>query len=284
MKFKSYRKIASFIATTAFAVVAPQGTIWASGGIKGIVVGPTGKPIPNAEVVVSQLNSAPLVSQTGPRGDFSMALHPGDTILARYQNLGTPVVVTYSGQKSLVIRLKAGALCTIKGQVTSEDGTPVADAWVKVFIKTNGSDLGLETAHTDIQGAYSLPAVYQNSTYYVQAAGPVHDRMKSADFFIHPAQTIHTMPLTLMFADDFAGGVILGPDGNPYFGAVITRENGTSGITFKTDESGRFMMNNVPRKRVHIFIQTSIGNVTEADLKAGISDNVVRLPDKAIPK
>jgi len=92
------------------------------------------------------------------------------------------------------------------------------------------------------------------------------------------------MPLTLSFADSFAGGIVLDPQGNPYYGAVLSRDGNDYGLTFKTDESGRFMMKNVPRNKVHVFVQTGIGNYTQVDLKCGISDNVVRLPETAMPK
>ena len=76
----------------------------------------------------------------------------------------------------------------------------------------------------------------------------------------------------------FAGGQIVDQDGNAYVGAVISFTPGPAVVT-TTDESGHFMIKNITGRRIHIYIQTSLGHYTGADLICGIADNVIRISE-----
>ncbi|MEZ5418601.1 MAG: TonB-dependent receptor [Vicinamibacterales bacterium] len=94
--------LAAWLALSALAAAAPVG---------GQVVGPDGRPVAGATVVLSGTSAAPVTVQTGDDGRFQADLPPGSvTVRAFAAGLDAPPVRTSAGQTGLVLTLAIRAV------------------------------------------------------------------------------------------------------------------------------------------------------------------------------
>jgi hypothetical protein len=133
---------------------------------------------------------------------------------------------------AVYVRLKAAAPAWIRGRVTSDDGAPAADAWVRA----SRSDLlpaplGAPPILTDADGRFSLAAV-PGVPYMLMVASPFGDAQ------IHGVETGQEVLVRVLAAASLAGRVQTAQGGPvPEFTLLYRAEHASSGYALQARSS-----------------------------------------------
>jgi protocatechuate 3,4-dioxygenase beta subunit len=146
--------------------------------IHGRVLGPDGRPVPGAEVIV--LPSWRII-KTGAEGEF--ALEPAEVKLrARQGDLATERAGKPSTEGEVVLRLKEDILASVTGLVTDATEKPVADAHVGLFVGVYGQwpPVG-NGVTTDAEGRYRFASLWPHQIYQVAVRQKSEGREPGSD-------------------------------------------------------------------------------------------------------
>jgi hypothetical protein len=243
----------------------------------GLVQSPDGKPVPGAEIIDIQPNSAyTTISDAAGHFVVTPRPQPGSTIISRKGDLSTTVSYTYNAEDKVTLNLTKGGLCTIKGQVKNPDGSPIANANVALYLSKQGSLIGFDQVISDAQGQYTLSDIYGNQTYKVSANAPGCANASTDPAEVATGQTIQFPTLVLQPADSFVGGTVVDSTGNPVANAVVRAGNNYN-QPVTTDKAGHFMLKNVPRDKTTVLATGPDGSFAGTQLPSGRGDNILYL-------
>jgi protocatechuate 3,4-dioxygenase beta subunit len=254
-------------------------TLYMPSPVSGTVLGPDGVPVAGAKVTANVSQYAAETFITDSTGQFTIAspgLKPKTQLMAFSGTMSTAAPVVYNGEAQLTLRLSKGGLCIITGKIQDTNGNPIANASVKLIRQGSQVSGELESALTDGQGKYTFSPIYGNSKYRVMTSPQGYGSGNSEQFDAAADQTVQAPTLKLGIADAFVGGTVVDAKGTPVAGVGVTDQDITS-ISGTTDQSGHFMLKNVPRGKTNVFAMAQDGSIADADLVTGRGDNIMYL-------
>lgn len=222
--------------------------------LEGTVTGPGDKPVANALVIARTSTADPLQpgvsTRTDSNGRFQLQLRSSasHSVWVEAQGLAHRDFSSVQPGTYLKITLDKGG--TIVGTVREgSSGAPISGARIEaliagairaipLFLVPDQPEAGSVTAMTDGAGRYRLEGLGRG-LYDIAAVGRSYGRARQTS--VKPGSKVDLF----LFPGSSLSGNIVGPDGKPLEGAIVTAEGGTS-PSFpetpgaKTDPRGRF--------------------------------------------
>ncbi len=247
--------------------------------VRGIVVGPTGKPIAGAKVTATGQSQQEQDTEqvTDAHGRFTFdapGLMPDMRLYAAGGGLSTPAgTPAADGSKPLTLRLAAHAGVVVRGRVVSADGKPVAGATATLYREhASGQDgIGVGTAKTNTAGQYQFAPAVPDATYQVgvQAEGFGYQFTKQSKKAA--GTVIGFAPLALPRTDSFVGGTVLDVNGRPISGADVSLMSAGDTHT-QTDAEGRFHLAGATRNKAIVEVRAAQGRYASIQVASGRDD------------
>ncbi len=249
--------------------------------VRGIVVGPTGKPVAGAKVTAAGQSQQEQDAQqvTDAQGRFSFdapGLMPDMRLYAASGGLSTPTgTLAADGSavgKPATLRLASHAGLSVLGRVVGADGKPVAGASATLYREhASGQDgIGVGTAKTNAAGRYQFTPVVPDATYQVgvQAEGFGYQFTKQSRA---SGPLLHFAPLALPRTDSFVGGTVLDVNGRPIAGADVSLMSASDKHT-QTDAQGRFHLAGATRGKAIVEVRAAQGRYASIQVGSGRDD------------
>ncbi len=246
--------------------------------VRGLVVGPTGKPVAGAKVTAAgqsqQEQDTEQVTDTHGRFTFDTpGLMPDMRLYAAGGGLSTPAgTPAADGSRPLALHLTTHASLVVRGRVTTSDGRPVAGAGATLYREhASGQDgIGVATAKTNAAGQYLFTPAVPDATYQVgvQADGYGYQFTKQSKAV---GMLMSFAPLALPRTDSFVGGTVVDKDGKPIAGADVSLMSGTDKHT-QTDAQGRFHLAGATRGKAIVEVQAAQGRFASIQVASGRDD------------
>jgi len=260
--------------------------------LKGKVVDPDGHPVADASVLTSS-DDLPMVQRialaTGADGTFQTFPMPRTGRLqfrARFQDLATSkaLVVNLASHGDVVIQLGKNALASISGRVLDPQSQPIKGAEIDLIIGIGRNAFRQTGGITDEQGNYTVPSLWADAVYSVEAMRDGYGQANTSDLRLQPGQTTRARDLTLYKRDSTIAGVLLDADDKPVAGTRINLNGPRTGYSsITTDASGQFTCSVVSGDRLNLSYNTPNGYRSRI---AGAGDQKVVLrtaPPKRVP-
>jgi len=239
-----------------------------SAGFTGMVHDPSGKPAPGVLVTFhpGRYPNAPDYFETrsdqngrfvvvlqyrNARGFAEGPINPTNLVMARNLEGNLAAIAEFSeAPTNLLLDLQPGI--TFSGSVKDTEGAPVTNATVDLRILSGHSFQSLEPqpAKVDARGSFTFPALPEGREYYLvngitaQGFGTAGSLVKAED----ARSNRYEFPVfVLKRADRILAGQVLGQDGNPVAGALVSfYGQGQPQRTFtNSDIQGRFVFDPV---------------------------------------
>jgi hypothetical protein len=235
--------------------------------VKGKVVDPDGNPVPGAAVTTSS-DDMPMLRMaitTGADGTFQTMPMPRTgqlQIRARFQDLATSkaLAVNRASHGDIVVQLEKNALASISGRVLDPQSQPIKGAQILLIIRTGRYAFGQNAGFTDEQGNYTVPSLWADAVYSVEALRDGYGQASTSDLRLQPGQTTAAHDLTLYKRDSSIAGVLLDADSKPVAGTQINLSGSRSGYSnVTTDGNGQFTCSVVSGDRLNISYNTPGG-------------------------
>lgn len=253
--------------------------------LRGRLTGDYGQPVKQGTLLVTteskfvtvgkQINRPSIKSfsisqqQTGPDGTFEIRLAQGSHKLSadgqQWELLPRPEVMVELDEKTAPLQLRAKSLATpilaaqkATGRVLTEDGKVLPDVTVAVKIERPRQHLSgggftrpidEEIGVTDAQGRYSIEIPgdtlslkvreVANGKYLLRKAG---EAKPGRDLLNMPAWNLSN---TVAAAFTSISGTVRDLKGTPVAGALVASPDSTTFAPVKTDEQGRFSLQNI---------------------------------------
>lgn len=248
--------------------------------VRGLVVGPTGKPVAGAKVTAAGQSQQEDDTQqvTDAQGRFTFiapGLMPDMRLYAAGGGLSTPVGTPAADgtDKPVTLRLASHADLIVLGRVVSADGGPVAGASAMLYREhASGQDgVGIATVKTNAAGQYRFTPSVPDATYQVgvQADGFGYQFTKQSQSAA--GTPLHFAPLALPRTDSFVGGTILDVNGRPIAGADVSLMSATDKHT-QTDAEGRFHLAGATRGKAIVEVRAAQGRYASIQEPSGRND------------
>ena len=248
--------------------------------VRGIVVGPTGKPVAGAKVTAAGQSQQEQDTQqvSDEQGRFTFAapgLMPDMRLYAAGGGLSTPAGTLAGGSddKPVILRLAPHAGLTVLGRVVSADGKPVAGATATLYREhASGQDgIGVDTAKTNSAGQYQFIPAVPDAVYQVgvQAEGFGYQFTKQSSS-VH-GFLLHFAPLALPRTDRFVGGTVLDVNGRPIAGADVSLMSASDKHT-QTDAQGRFHLAGATRGKAIVEVRAAQNRYASIQEPSGRDD------------
>ncbi|BDI28407.1 hypothetical protein CCAX7_004580 [Capsulimonas corticalis] len=253
--------------------------------IHGVVVGPDGAPVAEAEVLLQDPFSGFPSKTTDEQGRFTFnpSLFGDDArLFARSGNLATLAgVAPPADDSSITLHLTANALSVFSGQINDQDGKPLPHAKVALvrWTKRNGG-MDVDSVNTDDAGRYTFPATYTDVEYSVRAEAPGYASNYSTQIPAAAGKTLAMGSVALTKADSFIGGVIVDPKGKPVAGAKVTVSAISQGEAV-TDKTGRFHISGAPRDKTFLQVEAPEERQASVQVTSGRDDNEITVKSRA---
>ena len=249
--------------------------------VKGVVVGPDGRPVPGAHIQAAGDFSGSPDAVADVQGLFvydDPGLTAAARLFARSGSLATQAAATPGGDVTL--HLLPGVLCTVRGVVRDNHGQPLPNVKVTLTLWLGNIGRQADTVQTDAEGRYTFAPTFGNVKYDVRAERAGYAPAEAPQTAVLPGKTLTLRPLTLIRADSFVGGIVLDPRGKPEAGAQVTVMHGgyASGTT---NAQGRFRITGVPPGRAMIEAKAPDGRTAYASADVGTDANTVKVTTQA---
>lgn len=250
--------------------------------VKGKVVDPDGNPVAGASVTTSS-EDMPMLRMaitTGGDGTFQTMPMPRAgqlQIRARYKDLATSkaLAVNRASHGDVVVQLEKNALASISGRVLDPQSQPIKGAEIELIIRTGRYAFGQGGGFTDEQGNYTVPSLWADAVYSIEAMRDGYGQASASDLRLQPGQTTRVHDLTLYKRDSTIAGVLLDADGKPVAGTQINLNGPRTGYSsVTTDTNGQFTCAVVSGDRLNVSFNTPSGYRSRI---AGAGDQKVML-------
>lgn len=256
--------------------------------VHGVVFGQGGNPVAGAEVVATSQDPIDEATTTTDRnGRFAFdrpGLPPKALLFAHFGDLfttGTPVNSTGDS----LLRLSSRVSSSFQGLVTGDDGTPIANATVRL-IRTQPDDANnltgtptvIFTTVTSGEGQYKFGPSYSGFVYVAQVIAPGYGVKSTDDITGVPGRLIEFQNVTLEKTDSFVGGTVVDPKGNPIEGVTVSDADMKRQTV--TDSNGRFHLTGVPRKSTMVYATAGDGSSFGYLVSSGSDGNVVKVENR----
>jgi protocatechuate 3,4-dioxygenase beta subunit len=175
--------------------------------VRGRVLGPDGRPVAGAEVVVfviglSGRTSWPLRADAEGRFRLSRRLLIQPLGLrARHQGMGTTSGTVVTGGENVTLRLEKDALVRVSGRVTDAQGKPLVGAPVHLIQWAYDEATDGATTRTDDQGRYAFSGLWPDLQYTVAATAAGYGDAESRRVQLGPGQSEALDPIVLRQTD-----------------------------------------------------------------------------------
>ncbi len=248
--------------------------------VRGVVVGPTGKPVGGAKVTAAGQSQQEQDTQqvTDAHGRFTFdapGLMPDMRLYAALGGLSTPAgaLAADGAGKPLTLRLAAHAGLIVRGRVVTADGRPVAGAAATLYREhASGQDgVGVATAKTNAAGQYLFTPAIPDATYQVgvQAEGFGYQFTKQSKAAV--GNLMSFAPLPLPRTDSFVGGTVVDKDGRPIAGADVSLMSASDTHT-QTDAQGRFHLAGATRGKAIVEVRAAQNRFASIQVASGRDD------------
>jgi RNA polymerase sigma factor (sigma-70 family) len=251
----------------------------AKGGVVTLrVVDPEGRPLPDAQVDIRDLNRGfnQKPGRSDAEGRFAVAgLESGREtvvdIVEAGRKLGATVEVTDQGPAAgAVVEVRLQPLVAISGRVLDEDGKPLAGALARLYRDVaypgqSGRSFGSPVATVDEigqDGTYSFDTLIPGATYNTHVEARGHATATSRHVTIKPGQPIRLDDFRLPSLDQEVKGTVVDVKGKPVAGISVgyQRADRTQSMYapngavwfMDTDELGRFHLTQLPRGPIRL--------------------------------
>ncbi len=213
-----------------------------SGVVNGAISYSTGKPVPGAQVSVSD-NGTNLTAIAGASGSYTFTNLPGGTVLVSVLDPATNLRGQASGSlpanstTPLTLNMTLSSYGAVAGSVMTATGTPAGSG---ITVALSGS-INL-TATTGPLGAFSFPFVPLGA-FVVTASDSSGDTGTSSGFIATTNETI-TSNITFL-GSGTVSGTVTDTSNNPAANATVTLLNSGSvpqKLTAQTDSSGHYSL------------------------------------------
>lgn len=249
--------------------------------VRGIVVGPTGKPVAGAKVVAAGQSRQEQDTQqvTDAQGRFTFdapGLMPDMRLYAAGSGLSTPVgtpAADGGGSKPVTLRLAPHACVSVLGRVVSADGKPVAGAKAMLFREyiSDGTGIGVATVKTNAAGQYQFTLAVPDGAYSVGVWADGFGYQSTKQSQSAAGALLHFAPLALPRTDSFVGGTVLDVNGKPIAGADVSLMN-ASGKHTQTDAEGRFHLAGATQGEAIVEVRAAQGRFASIQEPSGRDD------------
>ncbi len=247
--------------------------------VRGVVIGPTGKPVAGAKVTAAGQSQQEQDTEqvTDAHGSFifdAPGLLPDMRLYAAGGGLSTPAgaLAADGAGKPLTLRLAAHAGLVVRGRVTTSDGRPVAGASATLYREhASGQDgVGVATAKTNAAGQYLFTPAVPDATYQVsvQADGYGYQFTKQSKA---AGRLMSLAPLTLPRTDSFVGGIVVDVNGRPIAGADISLMSASDTHT-QTDAQGRFHLAGATQGKAIVEVRAAQDRSASIQVASGRDD------------
>ena len=245
--------------------------------VRGIVIGPTRKPVAGAKVTAAGQSQQEQDTEqvTDAHGKFTFdapGLMPDMRLYAAASGLSTPAGTLADGSRPLTLRLAAHAGVVVRGRVVGAGGLPVAGATATLYREhASGQDgIGVATAKTNAAGQYVFTPAVPDATYQVgvQAEGFGYQFTKQSK---SAGTRISFAPLALPRTDSFVGGTVLDVNGRPIAGADVSLMSASDKHT-QTDAQGRFHLAGATQGKAIVEVRAAQGRYASIQVASGRDD------------
>lgn len=224
-------------------------------GIEGRVVGPDGKTVPRAEVIVTiDWRKEILTCDAEGRFVSERRVPVGRTIgIAASDPMGLLAgeTVVKTGKEMSPVILRLAKLGGLAGRVVNEEGHPIRNVQVGSAIKrsSTGYRIGPETKLTNAEGRFAFVRLTPGQAGYVFARARGYVRAKSRDQVFPSGESVEIGDLVLARAESFISGKVTDRRGRPVGGVKVVCDG--EGLGYRdacTDAQGRYRIEGLPAK------------------------------------
>jgi protocatechuate 3,4-dioxygenase beta subunit len=211
----------------------------------GTVYDPSGKPDPGVILTLMPGASADVTSDA--EGKFTISWRPSlvDEHLFTGRDLKGSFAATVSlDERATNVNLHLREALTLSGSVQDDKGAALKSATVRLMLTGPGFSTGMDkqAAKLDEQGAFSFSVLPRGQTYSVSVTAPGFGWI-SAPVGADQTETasLQLPPIRLQRADRALEGQVVGPDGKPVAGVMVTASGpGQPSASKSTDANGHF--------------------------------------------
>jgi peroxiredoxin len=210
------------------------------------VVGPTGKPVPYASVLVDMQNAfmGDTVFHADGNGKLTLTdyeYRPPTTLRARAGGLATAAPKTFINETEGLLKLQPNVLGSLTGKIEGTGGQPFADVPVMLFEKSGTFGVGRNVVRTDKSGRYRFEGLwpdfnYSTAAYRIGWIGAMGEETRAK-----PGATATLAPIKLRQATGSVAGRVVDSKGEPIGGASVN----VGDVYAITDRKGGFRISGI---------------------------------------
>jgi peroxiredoxin len=251
------------------------------------VLGPDGKPVAGAEVVITSVEHGANVANSR-KTDAAGALVLGErevygpvTLRARHGSMGTRKGVIAQGGDEVTLRLEPAALAAVSGRVTNAAGQPLIGAPVSLIEWTYDSGTESMKTTTDAAGSFTFSRLWTDSRYSVRATTDGFGERSSPTLELKPGESAKLDALALSKADRTLAGRVVDGKGDPVVGVELYLNGRETPFRHTaTDREGRFRFDGLVDEELEVNAHPSNDRWVRKKARAGSSDLILVLADE----
>ncbi len=228
--------------------------------IRGVVLGPNGKPVAGASVFyydVSGYDDGSAKIETDANGRFvvpASAIKQPMRLFANKGELTTPNGTIAVAGQTVQLKLAANAWSSVGGRVLDEKMQPIAGARLRLLTIDNGAGQEGRVLTTDASGTYHYDHLRAGFWVRIMASKTGYTEGWSTTRDLKVGQHVQS-DIKMQPAPETLAGVLYGLDGKPAQNYNAWVSGQSSSVTVKKD--GRFFFPHVPAGKVEIKVAST---------------------------